>query len=339
MKASVIIPTHNRADKLADMLDHLRRQSLASDNFEIIVVDDGSSPPVTLAEGARGPRCTLLRMEGLERSAARNRGAGIAEGEVLIFVDDDTVVRHDFVASHLGAHAEWPSALVVGANRLSDAALATPFGQFRQRLELKSLPERRGPTDRPNFCTAQNMSINRDVFRKLEGFAPDIISGEDQDLALRHTSRGGRIVFLPEAMTIHHDAALDVRSYCRRAEWGAHYLIAFCRRHPDWPDNVERERVNGPVRLGREPLKQSLRKLIKRAAASNAILAALFAAATLLERAAPDSPALDRVYRLLLGAHILLGYRKGLKRFGPVRGAAESLADAITPSMVALSDE
>ncbi|HEX8091630.1 MAG TPA: glycosyltransferase [Blastocatellia bacterium] len=338
MKASVIVPTHNRPDGLAETLDYLRRQSVASDCFEIIVVDDGSLPPVTLAESVRGPRCRLVRLNGLERSAARNRGADIAKGEVLIFVDDDTVVRPDFVASHLCAHAEWPCALVVGANRLSDAALATPFGQFRQKLERRSLPERRGPTDRPNFCTAQNMSINRDVFRKLGGFAPDIISGEDQDLALRHTSRGGRIVFLPEAMTIHHDTALDVRSYCRRAEWGAQYLIAFCRRHPDWPDNVERERVNGPARLGREPLNQTLRKSIKRAVASNAILVALFAAAALFERAAPGSRALDRVYRLLLGAHILRGYRKGLKRFGPVRGTGESLDDA-TPGIVALGDE
>ena len=300
---------------MASTLACLKRQRFASTDYEIIVVDDGSNPPVTLKENSDGPRCRLVRLEGLERSAARNSGAAIAEGEMLIFIDDDTIVEPDFIRSHLNAHEEWPEALVVGTNRLPDEMLMTPFGRFRQRLERQSLPERRGPTDIPNFCTAQNMSINRDVFRKLGGFEPRIICGEDQDLALRHTSRGGKIVFQPEAASVHDDTALDIRSYCKRTEWGAENMVAFCLRYPDWPDNVERERVNGSVRLGREPLKQSLRKAIKRAFTFNPILIVLFAMSALLERTAPNSSALDRVYRLLLGAHILRGYQKGLKRF------------------------
>jgi len=315
MKASIIVPTHNRPDALAFTLDGLRRQDFDSADYEIIVVDDGSNPRVTLSEKRGGPRCTLVRLEGLERSEARNRGAAIAEGEVLIFVDDDTTVKSDFIQSHLSAHAEWPDALVVGTNRLPDEALVTPFGRFRQRLERQSLPEGRGPTDKPNFCTAQNMSVNREVFRNLEGFEPKILCGEDQDLALRHTSRGGRIVFQPEAATIHNDTALDLRTYCRRTEWGAENMVAFCLRYPDWSDNVERARVNAPVRWAREPFMQSLRKAIKQTLALSPILVLIFASANLLERTAPRSSALDRVYRLLLGAHILRGYRKGLKRF------------------------
>jgi hypothetical protein len=159
------------------------------------------------------------------------------------------------------------------------------------------------------------MSVSRDLFGKLNGFEPRIICAEDQDLALRHTSRGGRIVFQPEAATIHDDTALDIRSYCERTEWGTEKMVAFCKRYPALPDNVEREKVNGPMRLGREPIKQSLRKAIKLALTLNTILTALFALSTALERVAPESSALDRVYRLLLGAHILRGYRKGLKQF------------------------
>jgi hypothetical protein len=171
------------------------------------------------------------------------------------------------------------------------------------------------------------MSINRDLFSKLGGFEPTILCGEDQDLALRHTSRGGRIVFQPEAATIHNDTALDARSYYRRTEWGAENMVAFCLRYPDWPDNVEREKVNGPVLLGREPFKQSLRKAIKHALTLNPILIALFATASALERTAPNSSALERVYRLLLGAHILRGYRKGLKRFRNENSGLEGTSD------------
>lgn len=312
VKASVIIPTHNRNDKLLETLSCLKAQRLDPDEYEIIVVDDGSTPPIVIQEADGQPTIRLQRTEGLERSAARNRGAGIAAGEVLIFIDDDITVDGDFVARHLQAQAEWPSALAVGAVNLPAQSLKKPFARFRQRLEQRNVPRARGLTTSRNFCTAANMSIARDSFQKLGGFDGSIASSEDQDLALRHTGRGGQIIFLPEAQGIHCDDSLDVRSYCRRAEWGSLYMFSFCDRHPDWPDNVERARVNGLVRWGREPFRQSARKLIKSGLSIKPVVELLFFAAFLLERVAPKGSVLDRVYRLLLGAHIFRGYRKGL---------------------------
>lgn len=313
-KVSVIIPTHNRAEKLVETLGCLKRQNLDGAACEVIVVDDGSTPPVTLPEHlAADLRFKLVRLEGVERSAARNSGAAAATGELLIFIDDDMTFDADFVSYHVQAHREWPDAFAVGSVRLPDEALRKPFGAFRQRLEQNDLPGARGLTPVRNFCTAANMSVSRKRFEELSGFDPSITSAEDQDLALRHTERGGRIAFIPEALVIHHDSALDIRSYCRRTEWGALRMTAFCERYPDWPDNVERERVNGPVRLGREPLAESARKVIKTALASRPAVALFFLLARLFERTAPRGYALDRVYRLLLGAHILRGYRRGLE--------------------------
>jgi GT2 family glycosyltransferase len=314
MKLSVVIPTHNRVNKLVETLARLRRQNLAADEYEIIVVDDGSSPPANLPENKENPSCSLVRLEGVERSAARNAGAAAARGRLLVFVDDDMTVGSDFLDAHLRAHQDWRDALVVGAVRLPDEAMAGPFGRFRQNLEQRCAPQSRGITSIRNFCTAQNMSIPHGLFEKLGGFDQGIVSSEDQDLALRHTAGGGQIIFLPEAEAIHRDSALDIRSYCRRTEWGSEEMVPFCRRHADWPDNVERERVNGPIRWGREPLSQSSRKLLKLGLTISPVLATLFVVASILERTAPDSFALDRVYRLLLGAHILRGYRKGRKR-------------------------
>jgi hypothetical protein len=165
------------------------------------------------------------------------------------------------------------------------------------------------------------MAIPRRQFESLGGFDPALSSGEDQDLALRHTAAGGRIAFVPAAHCVHHDSALDVRSYCRRVEWGSEAMIPFCLRYPDWPDNVERARVNGPIRWTGESPARSARKLLKCAVALPAVTAVLFRVAALLERRAPASRALDRVYRLLLGAHILRGYRRGLKSAGHGDGA------------------
>lgn len=313
VKASVIIPTHNRQDKLVETIACLKRQQLEETEYEIIVVDDGSNPAVVVGESQEGPMIRLERTEGVERSAARNYGALIARGDLLIFVDDDISVEPDFVAAHLRAHAEWPGALVVGSVNLPEEAMVKPFARFRQRLERQGLPHSRGPTGIRNFCTAANMSISRDLLQVLGGFDVSIASGEDQDLALRHTGRGGRIVFLRDAIAVHRDDALDIQSYCRRAEWGSLHMLDFCRRYPDLPDNVERERINGPSMLGQEPLRQSLRKQIKLGLTLKPVIGALIGVAWLLERIGPNSRVLDRVYRFLLGAHILRGYRKGLR--------------------------
>ncbi len=328
MKLSVIIPTHNRHDKLAMTLECLKHQDVAGYEYEIIVVDDGSSPRVLLPQNGPEPVCTLLRLEGVERSAARNRGSEVADSELLIFLDDDMTVNHDFISDHLRAHDEWPGALIVGSVRLTEEISATPFGRFRQKLEMWGVPVSRGLVSISNFCTASNMSISKRRFRELGGYDESIVSGEDQDLALRHTSNGGRIAFVPEALAVHHDKASDLKSYCLRAESGSEQMIAFCKRHPDWNENIEREGVNGPLRWGREPFLRSARKLVKSALTVRPIVALLFGAAFVLERGSPRSRVLDRVYRLLLGIHILRGYRNGVKRYGLEAGLDERRKEA-----------
>jgi len=317
--ASVVIATRDRPGPLAETLGRIVAQELAGRHYEIVVVDDGTSPPLVMDERrATGPELRSLRLAGEGRSAARNAGAVAARGEILVFLDDDMSVAPDFVAAHLRAHEEWPGALIVGGIRLPETALATPFGRFRQRLEDTGMPAARGLVSAPNVCAAGNMSLPRAAFEALGGFEPTLASGEDQDLALRHVAHGGRIGFLPEARAVHRDQALDIRSYCRRVEGGSADVVAFCRRHPDLPDNRERARVNGPLHWGREPVRLSARKIAKAALATPPGRAALFGLAAAFESVAPGSRSLDRLYRLLLGVFVFRGFRRGLRE---ARGA------------------
>jgi hypothetical protein len=252
-------------------------------------------------------------LEGEERSVARNTGARQATGEILIFVDDDISTKEDFINCHWQAHQEFTNALAVGEILLPQESQITPFGRFRQRLEQNGVPRQRGLVEEKNFCAAANASIRREIFLSLGGFDTTISSSEDQDFALRHTSQGGQIVFLPEASVIHRDNALDIRGYCRRNEWGSRLMSPFYDRYPDFPDNIERERINGLAKWGEESLSNSLRKGLKSLVAAKIPVAVLFKTADLLEKTAPDSAALDKVYRLLLGAHIFRGYRAAIR--------------------------
>lgn len=310
-RISVIIPAYDRAEKLVRTLSCLRRQELDPGDYEVIIVDNGSAVPFRLPSLVEGMNCSLIRIEvNQERCVARNRGASAAHADILLFMDDDMGVEPHFLLAHLRAHEEWPGALAVGAVTLPLEQLQQPFVRFRQDLEQTGVPSARGPIALRTFCTGQNMSIHQRRFEELSGFDGCMVGFEDQDFAMRHTVAGGKIVFLPEALAVHHDHCMDIRSYCRRQEWASECTVLFRLRFPDWPDCVKRDQVNGPARYG-----QPIRKLLKQALLWPPALALLFGLTGWVERVAPGSRSLPRLYRLLLGLHLLRGYRSGLERY------------------------
>jgi len=310
-RISVVIPTRNREAALGRVLSSLRDQTLDAPAYEVLVVDDGSDPPVHCAGWAGDPVFRLVRLPHVERSAARNHGAREATGEILVFMDDDMLAGRNLLEAHASAQAEWPDALAVGEITLAAETLRTPFGRFRGGLETSAVPPSRGPVSRPHFATAANMSISRNRFLTLGGFDAHIVSSEDQDLALRHSAAGGTIVYLPEATAVHDDSATSLREYCRRAEWGAEHMAPFCRRYPAWPDNQLRRTVNGPVSWSEDPPRLILWKAGKHLLGWPPLLALLLAVVERVEAHAPSSSLLASLYRLALGIHLQRGFRKG----------------------------
>ncbi|MBU2575532.1 glycosyltransferase family 2 protein [Patescibacteria group bacterium] len=88
-KTSIIIPVYNRAKELAECLESIKNQTFQ--NYEIIIVDDGSDEPV----GDVGFR--VIRQENKGAPAARNRGFAESRGRYVIFCDADVVMRPDML--------------------------------------------------------------------------------------------------------------------------------------------------------------------------------------------------------------------------------------------------
>lgn len=111
MDLSVIIPSYNPdPERLGRVLKGLREQSLAGDEWEVLVVDNASDRfpgPDFLAKRAP-PGIRVLREPSLGLTRARIRGVAEARGESIVLVDDDNVLERDYLANVLRHFAENP---------------------------------------------------------------------------------------------------------------------------------------------------------------------------------------------------------------------------------------
>jgi glycosyltransferase involved in cell wall biosynthesis len=141
MKLSVVIKSKDEADRLRLTLASLARQSMPAD---VVVVDDGSRDhtQAVIAEAGRDmPLRTLRHDRPMGRCVTANAGARIADGDIVIFLDGDTLAGPGFVAAHAEAHAR--TAMLCGRGEtyhlrqtraLLDPETASPMPGHEARL-------------------------------------------------------------------------------------------------------------------------------------------------------------------------------------------------------------
>jgi GT2 family glycosyltransferase len=208
---SVIVPTYNRNDALGNCLLGLAKSAMPREHFEVIVVDDGSSQPIdrqvhteTLDLDLR-----IVRQENAGPATARNAGARVARGELLVFTDDDCIVNPDWLDRLVEAHKYAPGALIGGCI-VADPA-SNIYGSTSQQL-ITYLYEYhdREQTGRGFFATA-NLALGREKFWQAGAFDPDFpaAAGEDRDFCDRFQAAGGDMRYEPDARVLHlHDMGL-----------------------------------------------------------------------------------------------------------------------------------
>lgn len=222
MFASIILCTFNRARLLERSLRSLGRQTMAADQYEVIVVDDGSSDetPAVCERAARSlPSLRYLplgRNEGL--AAAGNRGIAAARGEALLFIDDDCIAQENW-AERLALSLE-RHPLVAGAIKspLSSSIKLShnisqfhPFMEQRAGVGLKSI-------------AGANMGIRRSLLSELGGF-DERSEVPDMQLLYRAWAKGLRVHFVPEAVILHDPERSDLKTILRHSARRASRMI------------------------------------------------------------------------------------------------------------------
>jgi glycosyltransferase involved in cell wall biosynthesis len=108
LEVSVVIPTYNRAEILRECLELLVGQKFVKDEYEIVVVDDGSTDSTSdvvenVKKTAKIP-INYLYQKNQGQGIARNYGIKHAHGKVIILVGDDILVKRDFISEHIKFH-------------------------------------------------------------------------------------------------------------------------------------------------------------------------------------------------------------------------------------------
>jgi GT2 family glycosyltransferase len=223
-EVTVVIPTRDRADLLAECLEGLKHKTDYR-KFKTIVIDNGSTAPSAvrlLAEIAASPRVTVLRRPGpFNYSALSNDGARAAKSRVLVFLNNDIAMLDPGWLKAMVRWAVKPEIGVVGAKLLFPNGLIQHAGVVIGFGGVTGNIYRRLSKDHGDYLakltvprevsavTAACIAVERLKFEVVGGFDADNlpINLNDIDLCLRMIERGWTNIWTPEATLIHHQSA------------------------------------------------------------------------------------------------------------------------------------
>ena len=219
MDFSVIVPTRDRPGAVCNCVEHLARLRYPAECFEVIVVDDGSRPPLdsVLAGFQSRLNLTILRQAPAGPAAARNLGASHARGSHLAFTDDDCRPNEDWLGK-LAARLEGAPDCGVGGPAIN--LLEDNLYSAASQAQVMYLYRYYNPDpDRARLLASNNLAVPRDRFQQIGGFDTPwpMAGGEDRRFCDCWLEQRWRLLYAPEAV-VHHVHRLSLSSF-----WPQHF--------------------------------------------------------------------------------------------------------------------
>jgi GT2 family glycosyltransferase len=197
IRISVVIPHYDDLDQLSHCLDLLDQQTLARDDFEVIVADNNSRCGLSAVNTAVAGRAQVVLAPEPGAGPARNEGAKVARGDALAFIDSDCRPSPDWLRQGLSGLDEYP---IVGGPVImepADPTAPTPEEAFDVVFGFNALEflKTRG------FIGSGNLFVRRDVFDHVGGFRSGV--SEDVDWSHRAVALGYSLNHLAGAVVGH----------------------------------------------------------------------------------------------------------------------------------------
>lgn len=265
-RLSVVVPTFNRRASLLRLLTALAEQTLPAEQFEVVVVDDGSTDGTgALLRDLTTPYVLrVFEQPNGGPSLARNRGVTSARGELIVFLDDDVEPLPDALAEHVAAHQAGPGLVVVGPMsppRNWPRPAWVEWEEEMLQVQYRAMLAGVYPCTPRQFYTG-NASLARSQFLAVGGFDTSFRRAEDIELAYRLRDAGARFAFVPRA-EVRHFAARSFASWCRAPSQYGRYDVAMERDkgHEAFTNAVREFHTRHPLNrllaracVGRRPL-------------------------------------------------------------------------------------
>jgi GT2 family glycosyltransferase len=222
---SVVIPTCHRNDFLTKCLDCLApgKQTLAAENYEVIVTDDGSKSTAREMMEKNYPWARWIEGPRRGPAANRNNGAKFAKGEWLVFTDDDCLPDAGFLSGYLDAAMKNDAPVLEGKT--------SPTG-IRTRVDMECPANETG-----GYLWSCNMAVRKNSFFELDGFDANFPGPalEDVDFRTRLLKSGKTMKFIPKALVLHPWRPKRGFSFCKISSKSMGYLIG---KHPEFENQI-----------------------------------------------------------------------------------------------------
>ena len=232
MKYSIIVPVYNRPDEVDELLESLCRQE--EKDFEVIIVEDGSSVPCD--EVCRKYKERLDLKYFLKRNSgpgqSRNYGAARASGEWLIVLDSDVVLPDGYLKAVTTELASHPCDAWGGPDAANESFTPVQKAISYSMTSFFTTGGIRGGKAKLDkfFPRSYNMGIRREVYTELGGFSK-MRFGEDIDFSYRIVEAGYKTALLPDAW-VWHKRRTDFRKFFRQVFNSGIARINLSKRHP-----------------------------------------------------------------------------------------------------------
>ena len=233
---SVVIATYNRGALIKRALENLEKQTLSSDSFEVIVIDDGSATPAeeSIGKQARPFSFTLVRQENGGAAKARHNGITRCSAPIVVIVDDDMEIDERFLEEHLKAHQGGADVVLGRIIQASDFSTMPLHNRFQQHQFNRAFEKRKpGDTVHGAGLYTGNVSFKRNLYDKVGGFDLSLKQNEDRELGIRFEKAGAKFVFAPDAITANGSDHTDFDRWLEESRRYGVLDMQICRKHAD----------------------------------------------------------------------------------------------------------
>ena len=314
MKVSVIIPTFNRPKPLTKTLDALTDQTFPHDQFEVIVVDDGSTKSLVPIKKRTDPfSLHVVHQQNSGATIARNYGASKSSGEFLIFMDDDIRLLPNTLARLIEVLSNSTRSIVMGALVLPVELQTTAFSKLQSGHVVDSAVQLVHWSETMTGLLAIRAAdfVTIDQFHDPTGGWPN---WDDVDFGYRSDAAGFKLLRCHDAVAEHWDYSIaDVDEMGRRYHRAAQSAVRLFQSYPRMVGAIPMFDDKLPITWRQDSWKLIARKLIRPISSTNLVMSLIRLLLHFCETLLPSPRILTPLYRWIIGSYIYTGYRTALR--------------------------